>query len=53
MPTAGCLASFLGALQGEPEIHKADADNLDTASDIDYGFAAATRCGIKSPRSLA
>jgi hypothetical protein len=47
MPTGGCLASFPGASQGEPEIHDADADNLDMASDIDYGFAAATRFGDK------
>jgi hypothetical protein len=53
MPTAGCLASFLGARQGGPETHEAAADNLDMASDIDYGFAAASRCEIKSPRSLA
>jgi hypothetical protein len=50
MPTAGCLALSLGAPQGEPEINDADADNLDMAGDIDYGFAAATRRGIESPR---
>jgi hypothetical protein len=42
-----------GTPQGEPEINDADADNLDMPGDIDYGFAAAPRRGIESPRSLA
>jgi len=29
----------MGARQGQPQIHEADADNLAMASDIDYGFA--------------
>jgi hypothetical protein len=42
----------MGARQGQPETHEAAADNLDMASDIDYGLAAATRCRDKVATQL-